>query len=402
MGNVNKKQTWTKKRHYIVTRILLPFFWLHFKIKYRLKLKKEKLPSEGAIILCNHTMTLDPVLIGLKFDKNLYYMASKDLFQKKFIGKALEFLVNPIPKEKSNKGDMAAIKMCLKVAKENGNICIFPEGNRTFSGKLGNIDFSIVKLIKLVKKPLIICNTSGGYPSDPRWAKKGRKGHLEIITKKVLQYEEYKDMSNEELYDVIIENLQSNDHLLDTSFKGKKRAEFLERILYMCPVCKKEHTIHSLDNHVYCSHCNTKIEYREDTTLNSENPDFKFKYIHEWYDYQVEVLKNREFRDEEIIYQDEIEMYEPQLFKKKKFIGKGKVSLYNNYFQFNFEDEEIILNFDDIYVITLLGKKKMNIYYQDKVYQIFKDERTNLIKYMHTFYIIKNRRAGDINGFIGI
>ena len=31
-------------------------------------------------------------------------------------------------------------------------ICIFPEGNRTFSGELGYIDYSIVKLIKKINK----------------------------------------------------------------------------------------------------------------------------------------------------------------------------------------------------------------------------------------------------------
>ena len=50
----------------------------------------------------------------------------------------------------------------------------------------------------------------------------------------------------------------------------------------------------------------------------------------------------------------------------------------------------------------LIKRLEMNIYYQDKVYQIFKNERTNLLKYMHTFYIIKNRKVGDNNGFIGI
>lgn len=402
MSKTNKNQRWTKKRHYIITRILLPFFLLFFKLKYKLKIEKEKLPKEGSIILCNHTMTLDPVLIGLKFNKNLYYMASKDLFQKRFIGKALDFLVKPIPKEKSNKGDMAAIKTCLKVAKENGNICIFPEGNRTFSGKLGNVDFSIVKLIKLVKKPLIICNVIGGYASDPRWGKKGRKGRLEIVTKKILQYEEYKDLSNEELYDLIISNIQSNDYELGIPFKGKNRAEYLERILHICPVCKKEHTLYSLNNHIKCKYCNLEVEYTKNLTFKTSNSDFKFKYLNEWYDYQIDVLKNREYLDGNIIYQDEIEMYEPQLFKKKKYIGKGTMTLYNDCFKFVFDNEKITLLFKDIYVVTLLGKKKMNIYYQDKVLQLFKDERTNLIKYMHTFYIIKNRKDGIEDGFIGI
>ena len=64
--------------------------------------------------------------------------------------------------------------------------------------------------------------------------------------------------------------------------------------------------------------------------------------------------------------------------------------------------EEILFNFDYIYAITLVGKKKMNIYYKDKVYQLFYDDRLNLIKYMHLFYIIKNRKEGIENGFIGI
>ena len=118
------KKRWTKKRHYIIVSILRPFFWLFFKLKYRLKYKSYKLPKEGALILSNHSMTMDPFLIGMLFNKNLYYMTSKDLFQKKFVGKLIKFLVNPIPKEKSNKGDISAIKNCISVSKENGSICI--------------------------------------------------------------------------------------------------------------------------------------------------------------------------------------------------------------------------------------------------------------------------------------
>ena len=146
---MSKKNRWCKLRHKILFALLRPLFVIFFRIKYRLKTKMVKMDDEGSIILSNHVTALDPIIIAAKFKKTLYYMASKDLFQKKFIGKLLKFLVNPIPKEKSNKGDLAAIKMCVQVAKEKGHICIFPEGNRTFSGKLGNIDYSIVKLIKI-------------------------------------------------------------------------------------------------------------------------------------------------------------------------------------------------------------------------------------------------------------
>lgn len=44
----------------------------------------------------------------------------------------------------------------------------------------------------------------------------------------------------------------------------------------------------------------------------------------------------------------------------------------------------------------------MNIYANGKTYQVYENERTNLIKYMHMFYIIRNRKEGIENGFIGI
>ena len=39
---------------------------------------KEKLPEDGSVILCNHTMALDPFMIGAKFNKPIYFMTSKD------------------------------------------------------------------------------------------------------------------------------------------------------------------------------------------------------------------------------------------------------------------------------------------------------------------------------------
>ena len=392
-----KKNKWCKFRHKVLYFFLRPVFKILFFFKFNFKYQKNKLPDEGALVLCNHTMAFDPFIVACMYNKPLYFMTSKDLFQNKFVGKLITFLVNPIPKEKSNKGDMSSIKNCLTVAKENGTVCIFPEGNRTFNGKLGNVDYSIVKLVKLLKKPLIICNIKGGYSSDPRWSNKRRKGRLEVSERIKLEYNEYKDLDNDSLYNLILDNLNVNEYSLNIKFKGKKKAEYLESILYICPKCKKLHSLESVDNYIICKECGLNVLYNEDLTLSGCD----FKYLDEWYDFQVDFIKNLEV-NEEVIYNDEIEMYEPKMGEKRKFIGKGNMSLYKDYFKFNFNDEELILDFNDIYVVTLLGRMKMNIYYKDKVYQVFNDRRTNLIKYMHMFYIIKNKKEGIEDGFIGI
>ena len=254
----------------------------------------------------------------------------------------------------------------------------------------------------MLKKPLILCNIIGGYASDPRWAEHKRKGRVDVVIKKQLNYEEYKDIPNDELYEMIVNSLTVNDYELNIPFKGKKKAEHLEKILYICPVCGKQHQISTEGDNIYCNCCNTIIEYQEDLSLKSNNDKFTFKYIHEWYDYQVDELKKKEFIDNQLIYEDDIEMYEPIMYKKSKVIGKGKMQLFNDCFKFILEDKELLLSYDDIYAVTLLGRKKMNIYYKDKVYQLYKDKKTNFIKYMHTYYIIKNKKEGVSDGFIGI
>ena len=246
---------WIKVRHRVIIEILRPFFTLYLKIKYKFTHDKAIKMPEGSVVLCNHTTTLDPFMLNILFKQNIYFMASKDIFNHRFTGGLIKFLVNPIPKEKGNKSDIAAIKNCMRVAKEKGCIGIFPEGNRTLSGKLGYIDFSIVKLIKALKKPLVICNISGGYPTDPRWGAKIRKGKIHASIREIYQYDEISSMDNEELYKLIVEKLTVDDYNYYPVYKGKNTAEHLERVLYICPICGHMHSIYTKGNMIYCKDC---------------------------------------------------------------------------------------------------------------------------------------------------
>lgn len=393
---------WKKRRHKIVITILRPFFKLYFKIKYKCSFDKKIKIKDGAIILSNHVTTLDPFMIGCLFSEHLYYMASLDLFEHKFIGKLIKWLVNPIPKEKSKSSDLNAIKICMRVAKENGNICIFPEGNRTLSGKLGNVDYSIVKLIKKLKKPLVICNINGGFGTDPRWGNKVRKGKMYVGIKHIYEYDDLKNMDNDDLYNLILSNLSVDDYNYYSRYKSKAKAECLERVFYICPICGKMHTIATKKNIIYCSNCNLEVEYLENLRFKANKKEFTFETINDWYLYQIDVIKNMDYSNDEVIYEDNIEVWEPRMFNSKLKIGDGKIKLYNNCFLLELEKDIIRLNFDDVEGVTLLGKKKMNIYYNDKTYQVFRRETVNLLKYMNLFYLLKNRKQGVENEFLGL
>ena len=52
--------------------------------------------------------------------------------------------------------------------------------------------------------------------------------------------------------------------------------------------------------------------------------------------------------------------------------------------------------------MSILGKKKMNFYTNGKTYQFFGDKRINMIKYITMFYMIRNKKGGDVDGFMGL
>ena len=391
-----------KKRYRIITEILRPFFAVYYFLQFNCWVKKEKLPQEGAVILCNHVTTLDPVLIGLKFNKPIFYMTSKHVFQNRWIGKLLKFLVNPIPKEKINKSDIAAIKMCMQIAKENGSICIFAEGNRTFNGKLGYVDPAIIKLAKRLGKPLIVCNILGGYGSEPRWCRGVRRGKMEVTIKRTYSVEQMMEMSNDVLYQQVVSDMTVDEFATDVRFKNRRRAECLESILHICPVCGKEHHLYSHKHEVRCSGCGNVVVYNEDMSLSCDNKAFPFRYVHQWYDYQLDILRSKEFPEGKRIYADEIALYKPQLWQKKELVGKGQIQLYSDAIRFALDSGEMIFPIADILGITLIGNKIMDIYVGDVTYRVKADHATNLIKYMHTYYIIQNRVKGLSGSYVGI
>jgi 1-acyl-sn-glycerol-3-phosphate acyltransferase len=393
---------WCKKRHKVVIEILRLVFSVYYFLWFGCRVKKQKLPEGGAIVVANHVTTLDPVLVGLLFDKPLYYMTSKHVFQNRVIGKLLKFLVNPIPKEKINKSDIAAIKACMQIARENGSICIFPEGNRTFSGKLGYVDPAITKLIKRLGKPLIVCNILGGYGTDPRWCNGIRRGKMQAFVKKIYSCDEMQAMTNEQLYDAIVSDMTVDEFAGAERYCSRRRAECLESVAFICPICGAKHTIYTKKQNVYCTACGMKLTYNEDQTISDEFGKFPLKYVYEWYDYQLKFLQETEFSNDELIFADDVEVYKPELGKKKELIGTGEMQLYGGSLRLALDSGDICLNIEEVDGITLIGNRIMDVYSEEKTYRVRVAHKTNILKYLHAFYIIRSRKLDTAREFVGI
>ena len=113
----------------IAAVILKPIFYLLFVMRVR---GKENIPDGAAIVSCNHTSLLDPVILGIAFGARhpLRFMAKKELFNNKLFGAVLRCIgVFPVDRESV---DLATIRTSLQVLKNGDKLMMFPEGKRVF------------------------------------------------------------------------------------------------------------------------------------------------------------------------------------------------------------------------------------------------------------------------------
>ena len=386
-----KKKRYVRLRHRIYIGILKVLAYLIIKFKYHFKFEKIK-DKRAYLVLFNHQTSADQFFIYYMFPRPLYFIATEDLFSTGFLAKILVHIAAPIPFKKST-NDVRATMQCMKIAKEGGSIALSPEGNRTYSGKTVYIKPAIAKFAKALGMPIALVHIHGGFGAKPRFSDVIRKGPINLYFHKIIEKEEYDKMSNEEFLDVITKGLYVDESYSEYEYKSKKHAEYLERVIYVCPKCGLSE-FYSKNDTITCKHCGYETIYNGHNQFDDRS---KFKSVSEWYEYQenyISSLKLSDFQD--IIYMDKVLLQKVILYKKKEKIDKNaEIYLYNNRYVIKTKDKEYEWLFDDISTVSVLGKNKCNIYIGDDLYQIKGNKRFNPLKYMNIYYHYKNLMSGE-------
>ena len=406
MSGKSKKKKWIRKRHVIVTRILSFFLKPYIRIRYGMKVEKFKEQKDTPyLILLNHQTPFDQFFVGMCFKGAIYYVATEDIFSNGFISSVIKFLVAPIPIKKQTT-DVSAILNCIRIAKEGGTIAIAPEGNRTYSGRTEYMSPSIVPLARKLKLPIALYRIEGGYGTEPRWSDVVRKGKMRGYVSKVIEPEEYSAMTDEELFKAISEGLYVNEASVDGEYHHRRLAEYLERAIYVCPYCGLS-TFESHNNIIECKRCGKKVEYLPTKEIRGVGFEFPYRFVAEWYDYQEDFINDLDITSlaDTSVYTDRAKVSEVIVNKKKELMYKSaEIALYGN--RIEIYDNGMLLHkfdFERASAVTVLGKNKLNIYFEGKIYQLKGSKRFNALKYVHFYHRYDNIVKGDVNGkFLGL
>ena len=347
----------------------------------------------------NHQTGFDQFFVSMAlFPRRVYFIASEDLFSLGWLSRLLVWAVAPIPIKKQTT-DVNAVMNCIRVAREGGTIALAPEGNRTFSGLPCYANPAIAPLVKKLGLPLALFRIEGGYGIQPRWSDVCRKGKMRAYVSRIVEPEEYKGLTNEQLHELIQKELYVDETQNPGPFRHKKLAEYLERAMYVCPKCGLS-AFYSEGDTISCKTCGCKVRYLPNQRLERVEGEFPFAYVADWYVYQNSYVNHLDTNAywETPLYRDQVMLSQVQPYKRKTVLEENAdLLLYGNRLQAG----DRTLFFDDIRVITVLGKNKLNVYHTDALYQIKGDARFNALKYMNIFFRYKNQLAGE-GEFLGI
>lgn len=263
------------------------------------------LPDGPCLVVSNHNSDFDPIFLGYAFKNHMYFVASEHVFRWGFLSKLLVAAFHPIARLKGSTDSSAALAIIRRL-RGGSNVCLFAEGDRSFSGMTGPTFPATGKLVKTAKSSLVTYRIKGGYLATPRWAKKRRHGPVEGELVRTYSPEELAAMTPEAINEAISRDLQEDaferQETEHKKYRGKDLAEKLEYALYICPMCGRISTLKSSGNRFFCE-CGLSVTYNEEGFFEGNTP---FACVRDWDQWQqFEIKRRTNFAGKDPIFSDD-------------------------------------------------------------------------------------------------
>lgn len=282
-----KKERTYKLNNFLRALLHKPFEWF-----FRFQHENYTL-DQPTLIVCNHVTNFDVILASLCCPGyHMHFVASEHMFRKGLVTKFLRFVFDPISRRKGVSGADTAMA-CLRKLKAGKSVFIFAEGETSWDGRTQDIFPGIGRMARIGGARLITYRFEGGYLTAPRWGKGIRRGKMQGRIMGTYDAQQLKAMKPEEIDDLIrrdiYEDAWQRQEAQPVIYKGSRRAEKMEAVLFICPRCGEYSTLKSHKNTLSCT-CGLRAEVTYYGTFADAHP---FKNLAQWDAWQRQKFENQ-------------------------------------------------------------------------------------------------------------
>jgi hypothetical protein len=379
------------KLHFFVFRILITLVGPFLKLRMGYHCDEIEALDAPSIVIANHNTDLDPVLVSLGFSDHMYFLSSEHALRMGFKSKLLRLLFAPIPINKT-RSDAYAIREMLRRLKAGYNVCIFAEGNRSYTGVTGPVAISIAKLVKLSGASLITFRVEGGYFTSPRWSHNMRRGKMKGSVVGRYNASELKSMTNAQIQGLIEQDIYEDAYERQRGnpvrFYGRHLAEHIETALYLCPICKQVGSIRSSENRFFCD-CGLSGKYLLTGFL--EGKDLPFSTITDWCQWQKSQHQTiiDSAGDGPIFSDGYQKLYVVRSAMEDMLIGEGTMQISHT----EFSCAKLTFSLDQINQFAIVGQMTLLFSVKDGTqYEIRSDFPRSAWKYLEIFELLTSKK----------
>jgi 1-acyl-sn-glycerol-3-phosphate acyltransferase len=180
----------------------------------------DRIPRRGpALLVANHESFLDPLLVGMSTGRRLRYLARKTLFKHPLLGAYLSS-VGCVPVDQKGVAK-EGLKASLDLLHAGEAVLVFPEGERTWTGKMQPLKPGVHLLIERSQAPVIPVGVAGAYQVLPRTSSRPKFcpllrpapcGGVAVSVGRPLPAERLRDMPREQLLQELFQAIGAARH----------------------------------------------------------------------------------------------------------------------------------------------------------------------------------------------
>ena len=368
--------------------------WFVSTFIFRRKLQRNEIKGKKGpfVVIANHEAALDFVnLIGITSTPMSFVISNSFYNSLPITGFFDQLGVIPKQQFQTTVRDMKTMKEVI----DNGSpLVIYPAGLMCEDGLSTPIPAATYKFLQWLCVDVYVARTTGTYFSMPKWAKGLRIGRTYLDV--------YRLFSKEELAAAELQTVKSktNDALLFDAYREQEdlrvkysnndNVEGLENVLYMCPHCMTEFSVHCKDKHtLYCEACgfeqtSDKYAFLHKTSKIGE----EMRYVSDWSRRIYNTLKEQiaEGKINQLSAKASIRMIN---YSNHKFtdVGSGEIHLSRENFRIqgviNGEETELAIPITNFASLPFSPGKHLEIQHGKDIYRCVLEDGKQVMKFIN-------------------